>query len=173
MSARAQLTVLAEASWDPAVGPVPQVAGFVHSSFHPLVAELAERCLRKRHGEPPAPADRAERTALIVVSARGDLASARHVASTVDEGRRPGPLFFFQSVPNSIAGYVAARWGLGGPVVCLSPTGDPLADGLAEAGLLIADGEADEALVVVVEQAGVDGEQDRASAVLVGEGVMQ
>jgi 3-oxoacyl-(acyl-carrier-protein) synthase len=92
--------------------------------------------------------------------------SAEHVARTVDAGGRILPLFFFQSVPNSIAGHVAARWGLAGPVVCLCPTGDPKTDGLAEASLLIEDGDADHALVVLVEQS----EVDESSAVLVAGG---
>ena len=42
-----------------------------------------------------------------------------HVAGVVDGGGRPGPLMFFQAVPNAVAGHVAARWGLDGPVVCV------------------------------------------------------
>ena len=153
----AELVVLSEARWpEPADRELPQVPGFVLSAFNPLIAEAAERCLRRHHGEPPVPVEAGIRTAVIVVSASGDAASADHVARTVDAGGRIGPLFFFQSVPNSIIGHVAARWGLGGPVICLSPTGDPLGDGLAEAGLLIADGDADSALVVLVEQSRAD-----------------
>lgn len=157
--------VLAEARW-PEAGDrdVPQVPGFVLSSFNPLLAAAADRCLRRHFGEPPAEAG--ARTAVIVVSGSGDAVSADHVARTVDAGARVGPLFFFQSVPNSIAGHVAARWGLAGPVVCLCPTGDPMAEGLAEASLLIEDGDADRALIVLVEQS----EVDESSAVLVGEG---
>lgn len=159
--------VLAEARW-PEAGDreVPQVPGFVLSSFNPLVAAVADRCLRRHFGEPPVAAEVGERTAVIVVSGSGDAASAEHVARTVDAGARVGPLFFFQSVPNSIAGHVAARWGLAGPVVCLCPTADPMTEGLAEASLLIDDGETDRALVVLVEQSDVD----ESSAVLVGEG---
>jgi 3-oxoacyl-(acyl-carrier-protein) synthase len=161
------MQVLARARW-PEEGDreVPQVPGFVLSSFNPLVAATADRCLRRHFGEPPVRAELGERTAMIVVSGSGDAVSAEHVARTVDAGARVGPLFFFQSVPNSIAGHVAARWGLAGPVVCLCPTGDPIADGLAEASLLIEDGDADRALVVLVEQS----EVDESSAVLVGEG---
>jgi 3-oxoacyl-(acyl-carrier-protein) synthase len=159
--------VLAEARW-PEAGDaeLPQVPGFVLSSFNPLVAAAADRCLRRHFGDPPVPAAVGERTAVIVVSGSGDAVSAEHVARTVDAGERVLPLFFFQSVPNSIAGHVAARWGLAGPVVCLCPTGDPKTDGLAEAGLLIEDGDADHALVVLVEQSDVD----ESSAVLVAGG---
>jgi 3-oxoacyl-(acyl-carrier-protein) synthase len=138
----------------------------VLSSFSPLVAEAADRCLRQVYGKPPAPPDTGRSTAIIVVSASGDMVSARHVARTVDSGRRVAPLFFFQCVPNSIAGHIAARWGLGGPVVCLCPTGHPLTDGLDQAALLIDDGDATAAVIVLVEQSEVDGVPATATAVL-------
>lgn len=164
----AGLAVLAEARWpEPGDAEPPGVPGFVLSPFNPLVAVVAERCLRRVHGEPPVPPEAGRALATVVVSASGDAVSARHVARTVDAGGRVGPLFFFQSVPNSIAGHLAGRWGLAGPVVCLCPTGDPLADGLAQAGLLIGDGDADSALVVLAEQEGSDGGAGRAAAVLV------
>jgi 3-oxoacyl-(acyl-carrier-protein) synthase len=170
----ADLSVLAEARWpEPEDREPPQLPGYVLSSFNPLVAEAADRCLRRFHGEPPLGPNACGTTAMIVVTASGDTVSANHVARTVDAGGRIGPLFFFQSVPNSIAGHVAARWGLGGPVVCLCPTGDPMSEGLSTAALLIEDGDADAALVVLVEQSGVDGERSSAAAVLVSGGSKQ
>jgi hypothetical protein len=171
------LRVLAEARWpEPGDDAPPTLPGFVHSSFSPVVAAVADRCLTRRHGERPAPPPVAARTAVVLVSAAGDRASAAHVRATVATGGRPGPLFFFQSVPNSVAGHVAARWGLGGPVVCVAPTGDPLAEGAAEAELLRHDGDADETLLIMIEQApedaGAGGPGDapatRAVAVLLG-----
>ncbi|GGR94439.1 hypothetical protein GCM10010169_43740 [Micromonospora fulviviridis] len=163
--------VLAEARWPRAGdGAPPAVPGFVHSGFAPLVVAVADRCLRRRYGEGPLPAG--NRTAVVLVSASGDRASAAHVRATVAAGGRVGPLFFFQSVPNSVAGHVAARWGLDGPVVCLSPTGDPWAEGTAEADLLLYDGDAAQALLVLIEQA-PDGTPGEATAVLLGEGTRQ
>lgn len=150
-----ELPVLAEVSW-PRGGEPAAVPGFVVSSFSPLVADLAHRCLTARHGTAPAPAEVGRRTGLVLVTASGDQESAAHVAHAVDTGARVGPLLFFQSVPNSVAGHVATRWGLGGPVLCLCPTDEPRATGLAQARLLIDDGDADEVLVVLVEQ-GPDG----------------
>jgi 3-oxoacyl-(acyl-carrier-protein) synthase len=141
----------------------PPLPGFVVSSFSPLVAAAADRCLATRYGNPPA----AERTAVVLVSGSGDARMAEHVAHLVDTDARIGPLLFFQAVPNSVAGHVAARWGLRGPVVCLCPTGDPRADGLAQARLLIDDGDADEVLVVLVE---LTGAEDSAHALLVTKG---
>jgi hypothetical protein len=142
---------LARAGWpEPGDGVVPGVPGFVHSAFAPTVVAVAERCLRRRYGTQPVPEE--VRTAIVLVSASGDRASADHVRATVEAGGRVGPLFFYQSVPNSVAGHLAARWGLRGPVVCLSPTGDPYAEGSAEAALLRDDGDADEVLLILIEQ---------------------
>ncbi|MGN9917485.1 beta-ketoacyl synthase chain length factor [Micromonospora palomenae] len=163
--------VLAEARWpEPGDGPPPALPGFVHSPFAPLVAAVADRCLTRRYGTRPAPSGTTR--AVVLVSAAGDRPSAAHVRATVAAGGRVGPLFFFQSVPNSVAGHVAARWGLDGPVVCLSPTGDPRADGLAQADLLLYDGDADEALLVLMEEA-PDGTPTGAVAVLLGGGTRQ
>ncbi|MEV4544796.1 beta-ketoacyl synthase chain length factor [Micromonospora echinaurantiaca] len=159
------LAVLAEAAWpEPGDGPPPPLPGYLHSAFNPLVAAVAERCLTRAYRAAPAP-DGA-RCAIVLVSAEGDRASAAHVRATVAAGRRPGPLFFFQSVPNSVAGHVAARWGLAGPVLCLAPTGDPRADGIAAADLLVHDGDADAALLVLIDDAPDDGGADSAVAVL-------
>lgn len=149
----AELPVLAEVEWPRDTEP-PAVPGFVVSSFSPLVTELARRCLTERHGGAPAAVEVGERTGVLLVTASGDAQSAAHVANAVDTGARVGPLLFFQSVPNSVAGHVATQWGLGGPVLCVSPLGDARATGLARARLLIDDGDADEVLVVCVEQAG-------------------
>jgi 3-oxoacyl-(acyl-carrier-protein) synthase len=144
---------------DDAVAGPPALPGFVDSSFSPLVAVVAERCFAQTAAR--------ERTGLVLVSRSGDLASATHVRESVAEGKRIGPLHFFQSVPNSVAGYVAARFGLRGPVVCVSPPDDPHRAGLDEAALLLADGEADQVLIVLVEQAKTG---DTAVALLVSGG---
>jgi len=97
-----------------------------------------------------------------MVTALGDVTSATRVAAAVDSGARVSPLMFFQSVPNAVAGYLAARWHLTGPVACVSGT----SAGLDMAALLIDDADADEALVVRVDLA-VTGGGDRAAAILV------
>jgi hypothetical protein len=159
------LAVTASAAWPERADDTapPALPGFILSSFSPLVAEVAERCLGRAAGQPPLPAARGDRTALVLVSPLGDVAAAVHVAHTIDRGARVGPLLFFQSVPNSVAGHVATRWGLAGPVVCLASPGA----GADTAELLIADDEADEALVIIAEQSYMDTVADRAAAVLV------
>lgn len=160
-AAAAGLTVSSSASWPEtdADGEVTALAGFIESNFSPLLAEVAGRALRSR-AQPQAPG---KVTAIVMVTALGDVTTAARVAAAVDTGERVPPLLFFQSVPNAVAGYVAARWHLTGPVVCVSGTNA----GLDVAALLIDDADADEALVVRVDLAVTDGDQDRAAAILV------
>jgi hypothetical protein len=157
----AGLAVLASACWPEADtdDEVKPLAGFIESAFSPLLAEVADRVLRRR-AEPTAQ-DRA--TAIVMVTALGDVSSATHVARAVDLGQRVGPLLFFQSVPNAVAGYLAARWRLTGPIVCVGGVGA----GLDIAATLIEDADADEALVVCVDLGVTDDDRDRAAALLV------
>ncbi|MET7426425.1 beta-ketoacyl synthase chain length factor [Dactylosporangium sp. NPDC005555] len=166
LAVRAGLDVAAAADWpEPGDEELPKLAGFVHSTFNPLVAATAGRCLQRRAESAPSAV-----TAIVLVTSTGDVASAAHVAAAVDTGGRVGPLFFFQSVPNAVAGHVAARWQLTGPVVCVDSTDA----GLTVARLLLADGDADEVLVILLEQAAapeaITGtSHDTASAVVVVE----
>ncbi|MET8954123.1 beta-ketoacyl synthase chain length factor [Streptomyces sp. NPDC004393] len=146
----------------------PNLPGFTASPFGPIIAHVADRCLSGHWGEPPAPSERAGRTGMVMVSRLGDMATEAAVTGSVDAGTKASPLLFYQSVPSAVLGVVSARWGLGGPVICISPAGDPLAEGLELAELLIEDGSASDVLVVLVELATRDGESDRAEALLVG-----
>lgn len=160
----AGLRVLASAAWPESAADrvPPPIAGFIVSSFSPLVAETARRCLGRWADEGSA----GPVTAVVVVSPLGDLAGAVHVAEAVDGGTRLGPLLFFQAVPNAVAGHVAALWRLTGPVVCVGDT----RGGLDVAALLLADGDADQALLIRVDQAHTAADtpaaHDRAAAVL-------
>jgi hypothetical protein len=163
------LAVLAAAQWPDSPGDtVPAVPGFVMSSFSPLVAEVAQRCLTRYFGPAPADPARTARTGVVLASATGDTGTATAIAQAVDAGRRVPPLLFYQSNPNAVVGYLTARWGLAGPVVCTIPLGDPMADARGCAGLLIADGDADAVLVIVADQARAAGELDRGAALLIG-----
>jgi hypothetical protein len=157
----AELTVLARSQWpDGPRDELPGVPGFIISSFSPLAAELAERCLRQHFGAPPAKGGR--RTAIVLASTTGDIATAAAIASAVDRGRPVPPLLFYQSNPNAVAGHIAARWGLAGPVVCTIAC---WSDAMDCAALLIEGSEADEALVILADQGGLDG--DKGVAMLV------
>jgi beta-ketoacyl synthase-like protein len=160
-AATAGLTVCSSGSWpDTDAHPeVPALAGFIDSNFSPLLAHVAERALRSR----PQPQPPGTVTAIVMVTALGDVTSAARVAAAVDAGQRVPPLQFFQAVPNAVAGYLAARWRLTGPVVCVSGT----RAGVDVAALLIDDADADEVLVVRVDLAVTGGGTDRAAALLV------
>jgi hypothetical protein len=156
--------VLARAEWRAGDAEPRPVAGFVVSRFNPLVADVAERCLTAHYGGPPGAPD----TGVVLASVRGDVATADAVTGALRSGRRVPPLLFFQSNPNAVVGHVTARWGLAGPVVCTSPAGDPLADGVATAELLIEDGAATRVLVIAAEVAAAAHDTDHAVALLVG-----
>ncbi|MFG2818138.1 hypothetical protein ACGFX4_01815 [Kitasatospora sp. NPDC048365] len=161
----AGLRVLARARWPE--GPddtLPRIAGFAASSFSPLVAETADRCLRARYGHPPAAG--APRTALLLASPGGDLATADALAEAVAAGGRVPPLLFYQSNPNAVLGHLAARWGLDGPVVALGPGFEEERHLHDQARLLIDDGEAEQVLAVTAHQ----GPPDRATAALLAPG---
>ena len=132
------LVVLATGKWpEPGDDAPAGVPGFVQSAFNPLAAAAAERCLQ-RAGEVTGVVG-------VVLETAGDRVSAAAVEQLVAAGKRVGPLFFFQSVPNSIAGWIAAKWDLRGPVVCVTD------GGLDEAAVLIGDGDADLVLIVRVQ----------------------
>ncbi|HEY0804180.1 MAG TPA: beta-ketoacyl synthase chain length factor [Pseudonocardiaceae bacterium] len=162
-----ELVVLARAEWpagpDDTVEALPRIAGFVVSDFNPLVAEVAERCLRAAPADPA----RGQHTGVVLASVRGDVTTTDAVADALREGRRVAPLLFFQSNPNAVVGHVTARWGLCGPVVCTSPVDDPVADALAVAGLLIEDGAAAEVLVIAADLAVDENNREYAVALLV------
>lgn len=144
------MVVLATGRWpEPGDDVPPGVPGFVDSAFSPMVAAAAERCLER--------VGTAGALTGIVIESAGDRVSADRVRQLVAVGKRVGPLQFFQSVPNSIAGWIAAKWDLRGPVVCVTDCG------LDEAALLIGDGDAELVLVVRVEA-------DEASAQIVSGG---
>ena len=157
----AGLTVTATTQWpetaaDTQPAPLP---GFIDSAFHPLAAEVARRALERRPDAHPRGV-----TAIVMVTSYGDRAGAARVAEAVATGGRVAPLMFFQSVPNAVAGHIAERRGLTGPVVCLSAP----AAGAETAALLIEDGDADDVLVLWLEVAAAPGDDpDRAAAVTV------
>jgi 3-oxoacyl-(acyl-carrier-protein) synthase len=162
------LSVLARARWpqEGSATELPGIAGFVMSSFSPLAAHVAEQCLRAYFGSPPADPARGEGTAIVLTSTSGDIGTATAIADALEAGRRVPPLLFYQSNPNAVAGYIAARWGLSGPVICTIVAGDALADALDYAARLIKDREATAALVIDANQE--RNGSDHGTAVLLG-----
>lgn len=149
------LAIRAESRWPESAhdDTAPALPGFIVSSFSPIAAETAARCLGRRETGPETDGV----TAVVMATSRGDRESAAHVARTVAAEGLLGPLLFFQSVPNAVAGHIAARWNLTGPVVCLADQ----ASALETAALLIEDGDADDVLLLHIEQ-----DPDQAHALL-------
>lgn len=165
----AGVVMLARAEWPASPEDVlPPVPGFIVSSFSPLVIEVARRCLSLYFGTAPADPARGERTAVVLASSTGDIATAVAIATAVDEGRRVQPLLFFQSNPNASVGYLTARWGLAGPVVCTVPGGDAMSDARHCATLLIEGGDADAVLIILADQARDPTQHDHGVALLIG-----
>ncbi|MER5866282.1 hypothetical protein [Kitasatospora sp. NPDC002040] len=169
------LHTLATATWPHPEGPgePPALPGFSASTFNPLVAAVAELCLTRHLGaEPREPDPAAGRTGLLLASAGGDRATALAIDTAAASGRRMPALLFFQSNPNAVLGHIAARWGLAGPVVAISPReaaapGEIPSDALELAALMLADGDADQILIIAAEQADRSGGTDHGTAVLV------
>ncbi|MEV4614669.1 hypothetical protein AB0K43_19025 [Kitasatospora sp. NPDC049258] len=164
--------VLCEAHWPPPGAPAarPEQGRFLHSRFPPLVAAVAEECLRQRYGEPPAPPARGERTAVLLSSLRADEPTAAAVAEAVRARAQVAKPLLFQSAPTAALGQLAARWGLAGPMLSITPLGDRLQDGLALAGRLLALDEAAQVLLICADLAAGPEEADTAHALLLEPG---
>jgi hypothetical protein len=168
-AAGAEVVMLARAQWPDSPDDVlPAIPGFIVSSFSPLVAEVARRCLTLYFGTAPVDPLLGERTAVVLATSTGDIATAAAIAQAVDAGQRVPPLLFFQSNANAAVGYLTARWGLSGPVICTVPAGDAMADAQDCATLLIEGGDADAVLIILADQARAPGERDHGVALLIG-----
>ncbi|MER8186810.1 hypothetical protein [Kitasatospora sp. NPDC094015] len=167
---RPRPAVLAEARWPPPGAPRGglEQGRFLHSRFPPLVVAVAEACLRQRHREAPAPAAVGERTAVLLSSLRADEPTAAAVAEAVRQRAQVAKPLLFQSAPTAALGELAARWGLAGPMLSITPLGDRLREGLALAGRLLALEEADEVLLICADLATGPERTDTAHALLLG-----
>jgi hypothetical protein len=170
----AGLTLLAQAHWpEQADVHLPAIPGFVESSFSPLIAVVADRCLSEHRAAAAAGGTArwqesdADATAIVLVTTHGDVGTAAAVAAAVDTGRRVPALLFFQSVPNSVLGHIAARWGLLGPIVCVCPGADPFVEAWSIVEPILAVGDAARALVIVADQGFGPTRLDEAVALLV------
>ncbi|WP_035804594.1 beta-ketoacyl-[acyl-carrier-protein] synthase family protein [Kitasatospora mediocidica] len=139
----------------PGAAPVelPNVAGFVTSRFSPLVVAVAEACL----GEPGSGRDlvagRGERTAMVLATAGGDHTTTDVATQRMVAGQVHSPLLFFQSVTTSVLGHLAKRYGITGPISCVSAGAGLAPEALRVADILLDDEELDQVLLVGVELA--------------------
>lgn len=91
-----------------------------------------------------------EAAALIVATTVGCLDADRQFAQSLDTEMRDGPIFPY-TLPSTCLGEVALRHGLRGISVCLSVAPGEADVAFVEAGHLLASGEADAAVVAMVD----------------------
>jgi hypothetical protein len=134
--------------WDPArpsgARPIP---GFIESSFNPLVYAAVRRLFDSgafRGGD---------KTALLLGSMFGDATTTDLASRLLIQGKPDNALLFYQSVVNSVVGYIARDMGISGTTLCQS--GGGLTSMLLEqASLLLASGDANQVILVGAEVAG-------------------
>ncbi|MGQ0839512.1 hypothetical protein [Actinokineospora sp.] len=113
---------------------LPPVAWFVQSRFIPLVRHTLARCLDEA-GRPDGAG-----VGMVLASVLGDTTTADLASAAVAIGRKPQPLLFYQSVPNSVVGHVATEYGITGPLTCLAGGAELYDDAVETVELMFADG---------------------------------
>jgi hypothetical protein len=130
----------------PAPAPVPEpVPKFVESNFSPLIS-FAVRGALSVVGEPPA-AD----TGMVLTSSFGDTETADTASRRLAAGRPVNPMLFYQSIPNSILGYLGCEFAMTGPIICFSADRRLLSEGLAVAESILAEDAAGQVLVIGID----------------------
>ncbi|MFE3579861.1 ketosynthase [Streptomyces vinaceus] len=134
-----------------ALKELPEVVGFAISRFGPLVHAVATACL----GPAGAPGNRVgehgTRTAIVLATLYGDAPTLDTATQWTVAGKLNNPLLFFQSVNTSILSHLTRRYGIRGPLTCVSAVLDPAGDALRVADALLEDPELYQVLVIGVE----------------------
>lgn len=142
-----------EASGLPGAAPkeLPQIVGFAISRFGPLVHAVAASCL----GPAGAPGNHVgrygARTAIVLATVHGDAVTLDTATQWAVAGKPSNPLLFFQSVSTSILSHLTRRYGIHGPLTCISAVPDPAGEALRVADALLDDPELHQVLVIGVE----------------------
>ncbi|MFJ3640764.1 ketosynthase [Streptomyces sp. NPDC090108] len=142
-----------EASGLPGAAPeeLPRIVGFAISRFGPLVHAVATACL----GPADAPDNHVGRygaeTAIVLATVYGDAVTVDTATRRTVAGEPPNPLLFFQSVSTSILSHLTRRYGIHGPLTCISAVSDPAGEALRVADALLHDPELRQVLVIGVE----------------------
>ncbi|TCO59345.1 ketosynthase [Actinocrispum wychmicini] len=130
---------------------LPPIVGFAISRFGPLVHAVATACL----GPTGAPDNHVGRygagTAIVLATMYGDAVTVDTATQWAVAGNLSNPLLFFQSVSTSILSHLTRRYGIHGPLTCISAIHDPAGDALRVADALLDDLELHQVLVIGVE----------------------
>jgi hypothetical protein len=124
----------------------PPVPGFIESPFNPLVNLVLREAIGDR--------DVRRDTGVLLGSVAGDGGTADLASRNLVTGRVRNPLLFYQSIPNSILGYVSREFGITGPMACVAGAGALYPDLLEMADLWLDRPGLRRVLVVDVELAG-------------------
>ncbi|MEV8535748.1 hypothetical protein [Streptomyces sp. NPDC051211] len=130
----------------------PGVPGFIESRFSPLVRQAVDLCWSD--AEPAEPGRLADRTAVLLLTSFGDATTTDLASRRLLEGQVRNPLLFYQSVPTSILGFITRELRITGPLTCLSVHDGSTREAFETAGLMLADGDVDQLLLIGVELAG-------------------
>lgn len=123
----------------------PPVPGFIESQFNPLVNLVLREALADR--------DVRRGTGVLLGSVAGDTTTADVASRNLLSGRVRNPLLFYQSIPNSILGYVSRQFAITGPMACVAGAGALYPDLLEMADLWLDRPDLDRVVVVDVELA--------------------
>lgn len=132
---------------------LPNVPGFVTSRFSPLVAAAVDACLGGPDGDRDPVAGRGERTAIVLATMCGDTTTTDTATRRMVAGQVHSPLLFFQSVTTSVLGHLGRRYGITGPVGCVSDGAGLAAEALRLAEVVLDDPWLEQVLVVGVDVA--------------------
>lgn len=142
-----------ESSGLPGAAPVelPQVMGFAISRFGPLVHAAAAACLGPANTSGDHVGVYGDRTAIVLVTMYGDATTVDTATQWTVGGKLSNPLLFFQSVSTSILSHLTRRYGIQGPLTCISAVFDPAGEGLRVADVLLDDPDLYQVLLIGAE----------------------
>ena len=136
-------------NWQEA-GPTdaPPVPGFIESAFNPLVYAVIRRLFDLEAFSA------GEQTSLLLGSLFGDATTNDLASKQLIQGKPDNPLLFYQSVMNSIVGYITREMGITGTTLCTTSFGNMTSALLEQAELLLASGDARQVIIVGAEVSG-------------------
>lgn len=133
----------------------PPVAGFVGSSFNPIVYSCIKTLAAGAGIPQPA------RTAIVLASGLGDAWTLDAASQCAVQGDRVSATLFYQSVPVSILGYAARELGIQGGLLSVSGLPDPWHEALELCRCLLQVGEVRAVILLVAATPG----SERAQAI--------
>ncbi|WP_433616666.1 hypothetical protein ACQP2P_15440 [Dactylosporangium sp. CA-139114] len=124
---------------------LPMLHGFFESRFNPLVARAMVGCLDTVSGKD------FSSLGVVLSTVLGDTTTADRASAAVGARRRPQPVLFYQSVPTSVLGHVSTRYGITGPMLCVSGTSDLFEDAMESGELLLLEPDVTQILFIYVD----------------------